>query len=349
MIVISGALVLVALVLLVLGLTLQDLTFVYGSIGVSLVSFVFLVIGILQRRGEELPAAGLGTPAVVEDTPGAAGRTPTPALVMPAARQEDGRGRSPAALGQEQGGPEPRSGGPAGPVVLVVPGRPRFHVAGCRYLSGRPVEQVDLEQARARYTACGVCRPEENLPAPGQSGSGPGAEVIDSGVPGAEHADGELEAGLEAGPVSPPARPRAGVRAARTKATAAAPPVVAASGTRRTRAAAVEPARAADTGTPPRPAGAAGPARGRVGSTRAATAAPATAAPATAAPATVSAGPAAAPDRTPARRGRVVVIPERGRYHTAQCRFVRDALGTEELTRAQAHKQGYQACGVCKP
>ena len=43
------------------------------------------------------------------------------------------------------------------------------------------------------------------------------------------------------------------------------------------------------------------------------------------------------------------MIPDRGRFHLPSCRFVRDALGTEELTRAQAGKQGYQACGVCKP
>ena len=51
MIVISGALVLVALVLLVVGLTMEDLPFVYGSIGTSLLAFVFLVVGVLQRRG----------------------------------------------------------------------------------------------------------------------------------------------------------------------------------------------------------------------------------------------------------------------------------------------------------
>lgn len=304
MIVISGALVLVALVLLVLGLTLQNLTFVYGSIGVSLVSFVFLVIGILQRRGEELPAVGPAAPAVVEDPPAAADPTPTPALVMPAARTASGRGRATSAP-QEPGEPEQGSAAVGSAVVLVVPGRPRYHVAGCRYLSGRPVEHVDLELARDRYTACGVCRPEENLAALAAAGPAPADEVIDSGVPGAEDAGADLTRE----PVSAPGRPQAAVRTTRSRTSAQVPPVAPAPSSRRTRQAAV---------------------------------APATAAPETAVPAAV-------PDKPPARRGRVVVIPERGRYHTAQCRFVRDALGTEELTKAQAHKQGYQACGVCKP
>ena len=62
MIVISGALVLVALVLLVVGLVGQGLTFVYASIAVSLAAFVFLLLGILQRRGEPdaAPAVGAG-------------------------------------------------------------------------------------------------------------------------------------------------------------------------------------------------------------------------------------------------------------------------------------------------
>ena len=56
MIVISGALVLVALVLLILGITLPGLSYVYASIVVSLVSGVFLGIGILLRRGDRSDA-----------------------------------------------------------------------------------------------------------------------------------------------------------------------------------------------------------------------------------------------------------------------------------------------------
>ena len=62
MIVISGALVVVALVLLVLGVTGPELDLVYGSIAVSLLSLVFLVLGIIQRRGEVLPTGAAAAP-----------------------------------------------------------------------------------------------------------------------------------------------------------------------------------------------------------------------------------------------------------------------------------------------
>ena len=65
MIVISGALVVVALVLLVIGLAGGGLTLVYASIGVSLLSFVFLVFGILQRRKEAPAAETAAAPAAV--------------------------------------------------------------------------------------------------------------------------------------------------------------------------------------------------------------------------------------------------------------------------------------------
>ena len=50
MIVISGVLLLVAVVFLVIGL-FGSLVWVYASIGVSVASFVFLLLGVRQRRG----------------------------------------------------------------------------------------------------------------------------------------------------------------------------------------------------------------------------------------------------------------------------------------------------------
>jgi len=55
-IVISGALVLVALVLLVIGVVSPELNYVYASIVVSLASGIFLLVGILQRRRTGAPA-----------------------------------------------------------------------------------------------------------------------------------------------------------------------------------------------------------------------------------------------------------------------------------------------------
>jgi len=138
-IVISGALVLVALVLLVIGLVGPSLPFVYASIGASLAAFAFLVVGVLQRRKEE--AVVDGAPASAADI-AAAIRTPETHAV-------------------EEGAASDVAG-----EVLVVEGRPRYHVAGCRYLTGKDARGVDVGQARADgFTACGVCKPDDALAA----------------------------------------------------------------------------------------------------------------------------------------------------------------------------------------
>ncbi|MCW2613036.1 MAG: hypothetical protein JWN08_30, partial [Frankiales bacterium] len=168
MIVISGALVLVALVLLVIGIVGPELGFVYASIAVSLVSLVFLVIGILQRRGETLPAAPAGAPAPtahVEDPAqdltavqpsGTRPTTPEPAPLAASAADE-----------LETGG-----------TVLVVAGRPRYHVAGCRYLSGKDAEAIDvLDALEEGFTPCGVCRPDDALLALQAEEGAPAAEL----------------------------------------------------------------------------------------------------------------------------------------------------------------------------
>jgi hypothetical protein len=142
-IVISGALVLVALVLLVIGLIGPSLGFVYASIGASLAAFAFLVVGILQRRKEE----SVG----IEGAPTSAAEL-TAAIRTPETR--------PVSVEKLAGAAE-LSG-----EVLVVEGRPRYHVAGCRYLTGKEFRGIDVVQARADgFTACGVCKPDEALAA----------------------------------------------------------------------------------------------------------------------------------------------------------------------------------------
>ena len=276
MIVISGALVLVALVLLVLGVTQSDINLVYGCIVVSLVSLVFLVLGIVQRRGEVLP--GAAKPA--EPTPGSAAPAPTsissapvdsddldsdPGESLDLDPDDDLDDAQPHHAQPHHGQPhhdQPHhdlaaiaAGGadrPASAVagtVLVVANRPRYHVDGCRYLAGKQAQEVDVVDARkAGFTACGVCKP--------------------------------------------PADP------------ADAPAVVPAAGS------AVAPAAATQAEPGVQPSAVGGPA------------------------------PAA---------GEVVVIPDRNRYHRADCRHVRGAAGVETLESLQARKQGYSACGVCKP
>jgi hypothetical protein len=146
-IVISGALVLVALVLLVIGLIGPSLGFVYASIAASLAAFAFLVVGILQRRKEEPAVAG--APGSAEEIAMAI-RTPETSPVS--------------------GAELAAAGGPTGD-VLVVEGRPRYHVAGCRYLTGKDAKTVAASTARAEgYSACGVCKPDDALAAASTSG-----------------------------------------------------------------------------------------------------------------------------------------------------------------------------------
>jgi hypothetical protein len=55
---------------------------------------------------------------------------------------------------------------------------------------------------------------------------------------------------------------------------------------------------------------------------------------------------AAAPK--PKAGAEVVVIPDRDKFHKQGCRYAKGP-GAMSLTKAQARRQGYKACGVCKP
>ncbi|HVE75092.1 MAG TPA: hypothetical protein VNA30_08435 [Mycobacteriales bacterium] len=262
MIVISGVLVLVAIVLIVIGVASPDLGFVYASIGVSLLASVFLAIGTLQRRRETLPATSAPAKAPERTTADLEGVT----AVVPTARREAPT-EEPVATTETQ-----LTGS-----VLVVPGRPRYHVAGCRFLTGRSPDSVTVTAARQDgFSACAVCKPD---------------------------------AALQADAGGAPSTRAAGTRTAGTR--------TAGSGTRTSRA----PAKATTRG-------------------KAAPAAPKSVA--------KSAAPKAAAKSASAKRG-VIVIPDRGRFHQSDCRFVRDASDTEEVSRAVATRRGFQACGVCKP
>ena len=220
MIVLSGALVLVALVLLVFGALDRNLPFVYASIGVSVLSLLLLCVGILQRRGELAGEDPDDAPTPVTDT--SAERVPalvcadeqdapadgqTAELVMPAAapvQAEDERPASrrvvpdaapepdaedlqhdvePEPVGEddlhedEDSADEDEDEG-SGVTVLVVSGRPRYHLEGCRVLRGKEPQPLERDDARMHgFTPCGVCKPDadeaaaeqEAPPAGGQS------------------------------------------------------------------------------------------------------------------------------------------------------------------------------------
>lgn len=66
--------------------------------------------------------------------------------------------------------------------------------------------------------------------------------------------------------------------------------------------------------------------------------------------------PAAAPTRSAAPKraasgasaASVVVIPDRDKYHKDTCRYAKNPAAMT-MTKASARRQGYKACGVCKP
>jgi hypothetical protein len=197
--------------------------------------------------------------------------------------------------------------------VLVVAGRPRYHVEGCRYLTGKEADTVSVSEARAEgFTACGVCKPDDSLAAAAATP----VEVVPAGADVATVED--LAVAEEPAPSAP-------AKAARV--TKAAAPVSMAK----------------------KPAAKAEKAPAKATKAAAAKAAPATKAPAKA-PAKAAAKAAAPAKKAPAaKRPGVIVIPDRDKYHTADCRYVRGAEGAEELSKATATRQGYVACGVCKP
>ena len=160
MIVISGALVLVALVLLVLGVTQSDINLVYGCIVVSLVSLVFLVLGIVQRRGEVLP--GAASPAEPASGRGTT-QTDSSTVTAPAGTDDlDPDPDDPAAQPLPAAQERPAAGPPdAAGQVVVIPDRNRYHRADCRHVRDAPgTETLSTAQAGQQgYAACGVCKP----------------------------------------------------------------------------------------------------------------------------------------------------------------------------------------------
>jgi hypothetical protein len=263
LIVVSGVLVLVALVFLVIGLLGDGLGFIWASIITSVVAGVFLLLGALQRRGAPVPAADAG---------------PAGADTAERVTAVNVRPREEAAAAE-----------PAAALVSVVPGRPRYHVESCRFLTGRPdVEQVGVDQARTEgYTACGVCKPDAALEAAAAAAT-PEAEP---------EPDAEVTTLLEPAPAkkAPAKKAAAATRSSRAAATATAEP--------------------------------AAPAKKAAAKTAVAAKAPAKA----------------------ATGAQVVVIPDRGKFHIETCRFVKDVPGTLTISKATAKRQGYTACGVCKP
>ncbi|MBO3745430.1 hypothetical protein J5X84_05060 [Streptosporangiaceae bacterium NEAU-GS5] len=79
-------------------------------------------------------------------------------------------GTSAAAAGA--GRPPDATGLALDAIVLVIPGRRRFHLATCRQLLNRDTEELTHEEAREEgFTPCSTCLPDGAPPRPGSSSS----------------------------------------------------------------------------------------------------------------------------------------------------------------------------------
>jgi hypothetical protein len=281
------------------------------------VALVFLIIGLFQHSGIGFILVSIVTSLVsgVFLLLGALQRRGAPAAVA------DGGTSGTEALERvtavsvrprEEAAPAAEAAAAEGPMVSVVRGRPRYHVESCRFLTGRPdVEQISVDEARGEgYTACGVCKPDAAIAAAAEA---PAVTAEETAEPETMSDDTALLDTASGESVQD-----TGDEAPTPRKTAArkAPAKTAA-------ATATKPAKKAAAATATKATAAK--------STSASTASKSTAA---------AAKPAA---------GSVVVIPDRGKFHTETCRFVKDVPGTVTLTKTTAKRQGYTACGVCKP
>jgi hypothetical protein len=46
--------------------------------------------------------------------------------------------------------------------------------------------------------------------------------------------------------------------------------------------------------------------------------------------------------------GEVVAVPERRKFHRADCRYAR-VRGATKMTKSSARRRNFDACGICKP
>ncbi|MCF6476720.1 hypothetical protein FAF44_51610, partial [Nonomuraea sp. MG754425] len=89
--------------------------------------------------------------------------------------------------------------------MLVIPGRKRYHVPGCRQLTGRDHEELTYEEAREEgFTPCTACLPDaalggRQLPPAATPGSAPAADVTT-----ASRAENSAETRDVRPPVNPP-------------------------------------------------------------------------------------------------------------------------------------------------
>jgi hypothetical protein len=362
-IILSGVLVVVAIALLIAGIVtgnsgtevvgLDGLNLIYISIGVSIVSALFLAIGVFLRRKDLFgppadssagPAARTGkrgkrdkgrgeqtaaTAATASGRPEEAGATPDRPIAGRAADADTAD--LPAVL-------PPAADVPAAAVVYVVPGRRRYHIDGCRHLTGRDQQELTFAEAREEgFSPCTACMPDTALAARAVSG-GPATDR-----PSAAESTGSTAGGRpDSGPDT--SFGTNGSTASATSAAVGQPAGPSGAGDNEAGTPAGETAAPAD-----RPASAdddAADSAGGAGEPRPGNPAPAPAA---------DVPPQAAGDDDKDRNGgpQVRILSGTKRYHRPDCALIEDigegADDLESLTRAEAKARGCTPCLVCQP
>jgi hypothetical protein len=185
-IVISLLLIGVAAVMLVLGLWQPSNALLSGSIGASVLAAVLLVVGV--RRSSGAPD--------LDDIDPEAGADADVDRLEAYVRPADAPVRQPIEVPDDATASIPQQGPPAGngsgpedeldppdepaaqrvseadaakvsglaTEVLVVDGRPRYHLPGCVHLLGRDSEPLPVSEAvELGFTPCGLCEPDSAL------------------------------------------------------------------------------------------------------------------------------------------------------------------------------------------
>lgn len=163
MIAISGALVLAAIALLVAGLVMHAFMLVYASIGTSLVAAVCLVVGVWIGRDQLFRRGGKSAKRTRKGA--ASGKATSKTTAKKPAKARAGVGARTGGTGSSAAGPAVRDDAE----VVVVPGRPRYHLGSCRQVKDRTTQNLALAAAKEQgFVSCSACRPESVLVARGE-------------------------------------------------------------------------------------------------------------------------------------------------------------------------------------
>lgn len=165
MIILSGVLVVLAIVLLVTGIVtgntgheiagLDGLKLIYVSIGISIVSALFLAVGVFMRWKELFGTAASQAPAKSTASTRRTARSAKTKARVGASEETQVMLTSPTVTDV-----------PGETTVWVVPGRKRYHLDTCRQLAGRDKEELTYVEAREEgFTACTACLPDTALAA----------------------------------------------------------------------------------------------------------------------------------------------------------------------------------------